>query len=276
MQFSNLMTDLKDTVVLITGAGGGFGREMMRQFAAAGCRLIVHDIDETALRKAIDETLDDPGAVLKICAADLSDAKGCDFLHAAVTADGYLPDIVVNNAGIGVGGRLDLVPNNRWEQVLQVNLLSPMRTTRLFLPAMIARRSGHFVNISSMAGWVGASGLTAYVASKFGLRGFGESLQNDVREFGIKVTTVYPWFSKTPILESDQFGPDDNLKVPDELLTDPAEVVAEIVAGTRADRENVFPDRMARRVQFLKRHFPALLGVMMRRLEKKMESEAAA
>ena len=72
---------------------------------------------------------------------------------------------LVNNAGIGVAGRLDHIPRERWETLMQLNLLAPMRLVNLFLPGMVARGSGHIVNISSLAGWVGSHGLSAYCAS---------------------------------------------------------------------------------------------------------------
>ena len=83
---------------------------------------------------------------------------------------------------------------------MQVDLLSPMRLSELFLPQMIERQSGHIVNISSIAGWFGAKGISSYCAAKFGLRGFSEALQADVEEHGIRVSAVYPWFSRTAIL----------------------------------------------------------------------------
>lgn len=264
------MTDLNNAVVLITGAAGGFGRHMIRQFLAAGSQLILHDMSAEPLARAHAEVANDSDQVLASIAADLSDATGCRSLFDAVSESGLSPDILINNAGIGVGGRLDLVPGNRWEQVIQVDLLSPMRLCAMFLPAMIERRSGHIVNIASIAGWVGPKGLTSYAASKFGLRGFGESLSGDVEEFGICVSTVYPWFSNTPILDSEQFGPEDRLKIPDDVLTDPADVVEEIIAGVRANKPHIFPDKMARRIQFMKRYFPGLLSMSLRRMEKKM------
>ena len=142
----------------------------------------------------------------------------------------------------------------------------------MFLPAMIERRSGHIVNIASIAAWIGPKGLTSYAASKFGLRGFGESLFSDVEEFDIRVSTGYPWCSKTPILDSEQFGPWDKLEIPEDVVTDPADVVEEIISGIRKNRQHIFPDKMARRIQFMKRHTPWLLGKVMQRMEKKIRA----
>ena len=271
---SKFMTDLNNAVVLITGAAGGFGREMIRQFADAGSQLILHDLRASFLDDACDAVGVDESRILARVASDLSSGEGCDSLFYAVADAGLTPDVVVNNAGIVVGGRIDLVPRDRWEAVVQVNLLSPMRICELFMPAMIDRRSGHFVNVSSVAGWIGAKKMTSYCASKFGLRGFGESLQAELEEFNIRVSTVYPWFSKTPILDSEQFGPDEKMDIPDEIVTDPADIVAAVIAGIRAGKTHIFPDKESRRIQFMKRHVPWLLDKFMRRFDTKLREKS--
>lgn len=261
------MTELKDRTVLVTGATGGFGSEMTRQFLAAGCRLVLTDLSQAALESLRDAQGDDAGRIVALIPADLSTDAGASEIRRGCAEAGIVPDVLVNNAGIAVAGRLDHVPQERWETLLSINLLAPMRLTNLFLPAMIERRSGHIVNISSLAGWVGSPGLTSYCASKFGLRGFAEALAVDVEEFDIAVSTVYPFFSRTPILDSPQFGYDEKRKVPDDLVTEPADVVARIVAGIRRNRRHIFPDRTARIVHYLVRFAPWATTLLNRRLE---------
>ena len=177
-----------------------------------------------------------------------------------------MPDILINNAGIAVAGRLDNVPQQSWETLIQLNLLGPMRLANGFLPAMVERGSGHIVNISSVAGWVGARGMSPYCASKFGLRGFGESLSADLDGTGVSVTNVYPCFSQTPILESPQYGYEETLVVPPRLISNPAHVVAKMIAGIRRGKLHVFPDRYARLTYYLLRFAPWLLPILDRRL----------
>ena len=198
--------------------------------------------------------------------------SGCQSLVDAVVDAGDFPDVLINNAGIAVSGRLDHVPRDRWERLLQINLLAPIRLCSLFLPGMIERGYGHIVNISSLAGWVGSAGMTSYCAAKFGLRGFSEALDLEVAEFGIQLTTVYPSFSRTRILDSDQFGYDERRVVPDDMLSDPAEVVAAIVKGVRKNKKHVFPDATARNVHYLQRFLPALMPILQRRLQKLTKS----
>jgi len=258
------MTDLNNKSVLITGAGGGFGRHLTRQFRAAGCQLILTDISESALRAAVD----DAGDALQISVvADLSTEEGSGVIAGTCKTRNIVPDVLVNNAGIGMAGRLDHIPRERWEALMQLNLLTPMRLINLFLPGMVARGSGHVVNISSLAGWVGSHGLSAYCASKFGLRGFGEALAADLEGSGVQVTNVYPCFSRTPILDSEQFGFDERRAVPDYLISEPGDVVTKILAGVKRNRLHVFPDKHARRIHYLTRFLPWVIPLLNRRLD---------
>ncbi len=261
------MTDPANKTVLITGAGGGFGSHMARQFRAAGAKLILTDVSDLALRDVADETGDDLVAAV---IADLATEEGCDAVARACAARDTVPDILVNNAGIGVAGRLDHVPRHRWETLMQLNLLAPMRLSNLFVQDMVERGSGHIVNISSLAGWVGSRGLSSYCASKFGLRGFGESLAADLEGTGVHVTNVYPCFSRTAILHSPQYGYRERREVPAYLVSEPADVVRQIIKGVRRERLHVFPDRYSRLVHYISRFAPWLLPV----LDRRMQAEA--
>lgn len=257
------MTSLKEAVVLITGAGGGFGSHLIQQCLAAGSTLILSDLRAEMLENAtLSLSPTQKQRILQCLPADLSTRDGCEALHQAVQ---QTPDIVINNAGLACFGRFDELPAAQWERLMQVNLLAPMRLTSLFVPQMIARGSGHIVNISSVAGWVGTPGLGAYAASKFGLRGFGESLSQELKPHGIRVTTVYPFFSKTPILESPQYGSLRGQNLPDSMITDPQKVIQEVIRGIEQDSVHVFPDATARRLHWVKRLAPWLIPILNRR-----------
>lgn len=266
------MTELNNAAILVTGATGGFGREMTRQFLRAGSRLLLTDVDAAALDALAGEFQTDDERIVGCVAADLADEAGCHRLYEAIQASHANPDILINNAGIAVGGRFDHVPLERWERVVQLNLLAPMRLSYLFLPQMIERGSGHIVNISSLAGWVGASGMASYSATKFGLRGFADSLASDYDEVGIRLSTVYPYFSRTPILNSEQFGYEERHEVPEELLSEPADVVAEIIKGVKNNTRDIFPDKTSRRVHYLKRFMPWTIPLLARRIQQKLTS----
>jgi len=261
------MTDPANKTVLITGAGGGFGRQMVLQFRAAGAKLILTDVDDNSLQGAVDDAGDD---LLASLATNLAVEEGCDAVAETCASLDRVPDILVNNAGLGVAGRLDHVPRESWETLMQLNLLAPMRLCSSFLPGMVERGSGHIVNISSVAGWVGGEGLSSYCASKFGLRGFGMSLAADLEDTGVQVTNVYPHFSRTPILDSPQYGYEQRRSAPEYMISEPSDVVAQILEGIRRDRLHVFPDKYARLVHYLARFAPWLLRILERRIRDEL------
>lgn len=256
------MTTLHSKIVVITGAGGGFGREMIRQFLQAGSFLVLADREPASLQQAVTEvtaTLGPvPGKILGFVVADLASEAGCTDLHRQVQAITPTVDILVNNAGIAYNGPFPVIPQEKWERLMEVNLLAPMRLTAKFLPAMIQRRSGHLVNISSSAGLVGTPGLAAYSASKWGLRGFGEAIAHEVEGLGVGVTTIYPFFARTPILQSEQFGLTEPQTLPDWLLYEPSFVVAALLDGIRKRKRHVYPGALPRLINAIQRFAPWL------------------
>jgi short-subunit dehydrogenase len=258
------MTDPANKTVLITGAGGGFGRHMVTQFRAAAAKLVLTDVTEDALQDAVDDAGDD---LVGSFVADLSTEEGCNAVAEYCASHNLVPDILVNNAGIAVFGRQDDVPQERWEALMQLNLLAPMRLCQRLLPGMIERGSGHVINISSIAGWIGARGLSSYSAAKYGLRGYGTSLAADLDGTGVHVSNVYPCFSRTSILDSPQYGYEERRGIPEWLISEPSDVVAQIIKGVRRNRVHIFPDRHARLINYITRFAPWMLPLLDRRLQ---------
>ncbi|MGK7888187.1 MAG: SDR family NAD(P)-dependent oxidoreductase [Leptolyngbyaceae cyanobacterium] len=262
------MTQLSNTTILLTGAAGGFGQELVRQLLPRGNRLILTDIDQTVLLETvtqIKQTLPNStnmGEVVACLAADLSSKEGCDRLCTEVdtlcrTSD-LTVEVLINNAGIALLGRMDEVPYERWEQLMQINLLSPMQLSAWLAKDMIARQQGHIVNIASVAGLIAPPGLGPYAASKFGLRGFSEGLYNDLAEHNVKVTVVYPFFSRTPILKAPRYGStaQQQSDFDESQATDPVKVMQAMIRGIEQDRLHVYPDRPSGVIQVLRRLFP--------------------
>ncbi len=267
------MTSLRGQIILLTGAGGGFGRAMTRRFLAAGSRLVLADLDRHALEAAAAEARAAApratGEVVGYAEADLAEPTGADALFARCTELVPRVDILVNNAGCAVSGLIHDVPREKWERLMQVNLLAPMRLVSLFLPGMIERRRGHIVNIASVAGIVGASELPAYSASKFGLRGFGESLAVDLREHGVHVTNVYPFFARTPILDAERYGRRNPASLPDAIVYDPDFIAAHILKGIERRRLHVLPGAIPKGIERIRRWAPWLLPILDRALARR-------
>ena len=259
------MTDLNQAVVVLTGATGGFGQELTRQLLQAGSHLILSDLDLLTLdnhASKVSSTIT-TGKIIACIESDLANREGCQALYNQIKALDVSIDILINNAGIGLFGRMDEVPADKWERLMQVNLITPMRLSSLMVADMIERRQGHIVNISSLAGWIAPAGLAHYSSSKFGLRGFSEGLWNEVKNYNVKVTAVYPFFSRTPILQSERFGTlAHTTSFPEHLTTDPANVMAKTLKAIVRNQLHVFPDKMAYSIYILKQYFPRLYNLI--------------
>ncbi len=261
------MTKLNNAVIVLTGATGGFGQELTSQLLQAGSQLILSDLNQATLDSHAAEITSKvkTGKIIACIASDLARREGCEALWSQIKALNVPSiDILINNAGIGLFGRMDEVPADKWERLMQVNLMAPMRLSSLFVPQMIERRKGHIVNISSLAGWIAPAGMAHYCCSKFGLRGFSEGLFNEVKPYGVKVTAVYPFFSRTPILQSERFGTlaENGSGFPEHLVTDPAKVMAKTIKAIVNNKLHVFPDKMANSIHLLKQYFPKLYDLM--------------
>ena len=193
---SNKMTaqlsPLSDQVALITGAGRGIGRAIALRLAQAGAKTVLAARTEQELRETAQSIQASGGQALSI-PTDVQQAEQLTTLVEKTLAQYERIDILVNNAG-GGPPRTSIVKSRLtdWEHVLQVNLFAAMSLTRHILPSMIARRHGTIIMLGSIASLTGRAGEAAYAASKFGLRGFTQSLFEEVRRYGIKVSLLCP------------------------------------------------------------------------------------
>lgn len=179
--------------ILITGASRGIGKAIATEFASNGYDLLLSSRSEVALYKAMEELQTRfPAIAVKAHAFDLSLAGEAQKLGGWVLKNGIIPDVVVNNAGIFKPGSVHDEEEGFLEAQLQVNLLSAYHLTRTLLPAMMKRKSGHIFNMSSIAGIKAYANGGAYSISKFALNGFSQNLREEMKPFGIKVTTVLP------------------------------------------------------------------------------------
>ena len=180
--------------VLITGASGGIGRALCRAFAARGDLIFGQYHNNAAAMAELQREL---GEALIPLQADLSDPAGADELAAKVLPRGA--DVLVNNAGLSLFGLFQSVPQADADRLFRVNTESVLRLTRLLLPAMLGRKCGCVVNISSMWGRSGASCEVDYSASKAAVIGFTKALAKEVGPSGVTVNCVAPGFIDTPM-----------------------------------------------------------------------------
>lgn len=174
--------DIAGSTVLLTGASGGIGQAIARTMADRNARLILTGRRLEVLRE-IAEELD-----ARAIAIDLSKREELDRLVSEAGA----VDILVANAGLSASGRLESFSVEQFDRVLDVNLRAPMALAHALAPAMARRGRGHLVFISSLAGKMGSSHTSLYSATKFGLRGFAQSMRAELHDVGVGVSAIFP------------------------------------------------------------------------------------
>ncbi|HEX6591905.1 MAG TPA: SDR family NAD(P)-dependent oxidoreductase [Moraxellaceae bacterium] len=185
--------------ILITGAGSGIGRATAFELAPHQPHLILCDLNAEAVARvaALCEGL---GASTETHVVDVSDWDDMQALAAKVEKRHGALDILINNAGVGLGGDFLSTPIEDWQWVLGINLMGVVHGCKLFAPGMVAQRSGHIVNLASAAGYYAAPDMTAYAASKHAVMGLSEALRAEMAEHGIGVSAICPGVINTNIV----------------------------------------------------------------------------
>lgn len=202
------ITSLAGRVGVVTGAGSGIGRATALALAERGADLAICDVNEEGL-KATAERAEALGRRVLALRADVASEQDVRMFAERTYQELERADVLVNNAGIGVGGPFVDVPLEEWGRIVDINLKGVVHSCSFFVPRMIAAgRPAHIVNIASMAGYTPAPGMTAYGATKYAVVGFSESLQAELDPHQIGVTAVCPGVINTAITRSSSmYGP---------------------------------------------------------------------
>jgi NAD(P)-dependent dehydrogenase (short-subunit alcohol dehydrogenase family) len=195
-------------VAVITGAGSGLGRAFAEKGAALGMKLVLADIDETALAATVD-ALRAQGAEALGLQTDVSDAAQVDALaHAALDKHGAV-HVLFNNAGVGVGGFVWENSANDWQWTFGVNVMGIAHGLRAFVPHMLKQEDAHIVNTASVAGLLAAPAMGVYNASKHAVVAITETLYHDLRlaRASVGVSLLCPAFVPTGIADAERGRP---------------------------------------------------------------------
>lgn len=187
------MFNLQDKVALVTGATGGIGGGIAKALHQAGATVILSGRKEEALQ-ALQKELGERASYMT---ADLSSGEACEKLIADVEAAHGKLDILVNNAGLTRDTLALRMDDQKWQEVIDVNLTAPFRLARAALKGMMKNRHGRIINITSIVGVTGNPGQTNYAASKAGMIGWSKSLAAEVASRNITVNCVAPGFIDT-------------------------------------------------------------------------------
>lgn len=187
----NKSQDLRGRCAVVTGAASGIGRALAEELAARGASLALIDVNAPALERAAQ-----PLSALAI-AADVRDEPAIAAAARRIEAELGAVELLFINAGVATVGPACTTPIEDVRWVLEVNAVGSIIVARSFVPAMAARRGGHVAFTASLAGLIGAPGMSAYSASKFALMGFAEALRVELQGTNVSVTTVCPGYVRT-------------------------------------------------------------------------------
>ena len=237
---------IKGRTVFITGAGSGIGFEVALAFAREGAAIVATDVAQAGLDRLRPE-VEKLGVAFRDALLDVSDEGAFEALAAQLAEEGQLPDIVVNNAGIGyMNPFLDTTPE-QWRRTLDINVLGVAWGSRVFVRLWQERGiAGHLVNIASGASVTPMPNMAAYAASKYAVEGLCEVLQMELAETPIRVSCVHPGVINTAIVAHDERSDLPREQVERlqrhyrEKGAHPSVVANDIVNGVKHRKPNIF------------------------------------
>jgi NAD(P)-dependent dehydrogenase (short-subunit alcohol dehydrogenase family) len=259
------------TAILITGANKGLGFETARRLVAAGHTVYAGSRDAERGRRAAAEL----GA--RAVQLDVTKDASVAAAVAVLEAQGGL-DVLVNNAGVAGGGRIELCSLEEWRGIFEVNLFGVVRGTRTFVPMLKAQGSGWVVNTASLAGLVPPPGMGSYNAVKAAVVAFSETTAHELAPYGVGCSAVCPSYFRTNLMDSLR-GADTDLAVHVARLVRESPISADdvavaVVEGVERGEELILPDEPARAAYALKRSDRAAYDAQMRGIARRMAQRA--
>ena len=191
-------------VVVITGASSGIGKESAIKFAKLQARVVLVSRNKEKLEEVAKELSKFQTQTL-VCVCDISQKDEVSRMASQVLEKFGTVDILVNNAGFGIYGNFNDLKVEEVESQMATNYFGMMYCTKAFLPKMLEKKSGHIVNVASVAASFGIPAMAAYCASKFAMLGFSEALYHELRGSGVGITVVSPIMVRTNFFDNNSF-----------------------------------------------------------------------
>ncbi len=237
---------MKDKIALITGSTSGIGLGIARHFASLGANIALHGLGESDVIQALCAEISDKyGVKVKHYPADMLVPNQIESMVQTVISDFGKVDILVNNAGIQHVAPIEDFPNDKWESIIRIDLISSFYTTKNVIPSMKKNSWGRIINIASAHALVASPCKSAYVAAKHGLLGMTKSVALEVAESGITANAICPGYVRTPLVLG-QIA--DTAKARGMTEED---VMRNVILGSHATKQFVEIDQIAQFAAFL-------------------------
>lgn len=246
-------------VILVTGASSGIGEAVAKLFAEEGYRVAMGARRLERL-KVLAAEIESAGGQSIAVQSDLANYDQIQKLVSETLSQFGQIDVLLNNAGFGrIKWLEELDPLKDIQTQIQINLISTILLTREVLPHMMARRSGHIVNMASMGGLVASPTYTIYSASKFGVRGFTEALRREVGVYNIRVSGIYPGAVNTEFKQHAGIARKTGRTTPESLRLEPADVARAVLSVVRHPRRSVIIPWQMRFTVWMNTLFPGIV-----------------
>jgi NADP-dependent 3-hydroxy acid dehydrogenase YdfG len=245
------MKNFAGKTAVITGAGSGMGRYLAVLLAKAGANVAICDINQDTLN-ATATMVKQYNVGLSTHVVDMGDMDQIEALPEAVIAQHGSVDLLFNNAGVTVGSTFDGMSERDWDWVMNINLNGVVKSSRVFLPYLKDRPEAVLVNTSSIFGMIAVAGQSVYHATKFGVRGFTESLAKEFKGTNLQVHCVHPGHVGTNILANSRFNTDQPGRFGEDFNKDemaemfrtkgmhPSRAASIILNGVRGNKRRIF------------------------------------
>ena len=263
--------NFKDKVVLITGASSGIGRESAIQFAKKGANLVLIARRKEKLDQ-LDNELGKFNISTLVCQCDVSDKSQVKKISEIILEKYDSVDILVNNAGFAIYGSVSDLTIEEIESHMATNYFGMIYCTKIFLPSMIKKKSGHIVNVSSVAGSMGLPGMASYCGTKFAMLGFSEGLKHELKDTGVGITVVSPITVRTNFFDHPSF---EKLPKYSPISISEETVAKAILKAANSPRLEIIVPSAVRIVVWLKNTFPYLINPILGSIFKKQLNNKA-
>ena len=196
--------DFKNKVVLITGASSGIGKETAIEFAKLGANVVLVARRKEKLEQ-VENELKKFNVTTLVCQCDVSKKEQVEQLSKTVLEKFDSIDVLVNNAGFAIYGSVSDLSIDEIQSQMETNYFGMMYCIKNFLPTMLKKKSGHIVNVASVAASFGLPGIASYCASKHAMLGFSEGLKHELKGTGVGITVVSPIMVRTDFFDHPSF-----------------------------------------------------------------------